>query len=277
MEGEGQPGKAQWLGDAHGLRLPGESGHHRFKQHDMRAVGCLDRADQAGWQRLHVLAGARARRPPATGVGALQLAVEAGLREVRRFVEDLVAEHGGIAAVMTGHRLPDAGELALQVAPDVVAPEVSGRRLHHPGAVGLTPVREAGEALAVGAGRPRRSALAVPRRRPDALRERRPVGVLVHVDDHAQPGVRQQGHDSVGARQVGIHHRGAVGIAGAQGRKRSPRSVGGAVAPIIRSRTRQSGLEALPDDSQPHRREPEGREGAGVGGGEAASGIPGGR
>ena len=97
---------------------------------------------------------------------ALELAVKPGRRQrgdVGGLVEELIPDDRVIGGKPARHLLPDADEVSLNVAADIVGEEMVERRGDGRVGVGALPPGRAPERVAVGAGRPRRRALAVPR------------------------------------------------------------------------------------------------------------------
>jgi hypothetical protein len=267
--------EAQPLGDPDRLGHAEVGGPAGLKQDDVSRIGGLDRADQAIGQRSGMGGGARSRLVHGPAVVALQLAVESLGQEVIGLVDDLVAKHVGVAPVVARDRLPHSRELPLQVGAHVVGPEMVQRPLNRRNLVAVSPARREADRPTGAAGRPRRSAFAIPRRRAHGVGERRTPEILVHVDHDPDSRPGKERDDPVGSRQIGPHGRRVVGIRPAERGKRRAAPMGAAVARVVGADSSPTWLEPFPDDPQAHRVEAEARERAGVRGGEPAGWVAG--
>ena len=179
------------------------------------------------------------------GVEALELGVEILVTEVDQrpgegFVEGVVAEDPRVAPERAGHVAPDPVVLALEIAPDVVPPEMgeggaggSGAVLERP-APGPVHAEEA-----VGAHGPVRVAFAV---------EHLVVHVLVHVQDRVDVEATQEGHGLPHPVDVAVEHR----LVELMRIRRRPGAADGGV--VGRSRP---GLQPAPGDPEAHHVEAE--------------------
>ncbi len=187
-------------------------------------------------------------RVEALELGVEVLAVEVHQRGRERLVEGVEPEHPGVLAERVRHVAPYLVVLALQVAHDVVPPEVAERDAGGAGAIFQRPA--AGWVHArhpVGADGPVRRTLAL---------EHLAVDVLVHVEDGVDVEPRQQVDRGAQVVDVAVQHglvelvRVAGGPVGADGRV-----VGGGGAR----------LQPAPGHAEPHHVEAQPRHQRGVG------------
>ena len=190
------------------------------------------------------------------GIEAFQLAVELLVpgrdqRGRERLVERVVPEDPGIAPEVGRHGGPHPVVLALEVADDVVGPEVAVGRSRRGGPVVLgPPAGWLGVRRSAGAHRPVRRPLSV---------EQLVVDVLVHVEQRVDVETTEQVDGLFHLAEVCVENRLAE-LARIMGR--AGRADGGVV------RRSGPGLKALPGHAKPNDVEPEPRHQRRVGGAE---------
>ena len=185
----------------------------RLEEHQMMGIGILDRPDQplcriVGWAAEGDPVEEAQARMGRSRVEALQMAGDQRRsgrcrrgRQVpgERLVDRVVAGDPGIVGEVPRHRLPHPVVLPLQVADDVVGPEVLDGRAQGGIVIGIRPpAGERADGLPVGAHRPRRGTLAA---------ELGAVDVLVHVEQCVDVVTAQQVDSLCHLGQVGRSHR----------------------------------------------------------------------